>query len=301
MATVPSQLELSLRIEKEVEIDGVGMGVLSDGTAYLTGRGLARMCGIDNSMIIRINNGWSDASKKPREQKIVEILSQQGLAYVKPFIQIKTANGSVNAYPDSVCMAILEYYAFEAGSNCTQQAQKNFRLLARRSFREFIYTQVGYDPSKLIPETWRQFHDRVSLVYHTVPHGYFSVFKEVADIIVTMIRGGASVGSKFVPDISVGQHWSKHWMENQLDSVYGARIKYEHNYPDYFPQAGSNPQFPFCYPDSALAEFRRWIREKYLVGAFPKYLKDKDRDGALPPSFQELALSAIQTHLLPKK
>lgn len=33
---------MALAIEKQVEIDGVGMGVLSDGTPYLTGCGLAR-------------------------------------------------------------------------------------------------------------------------------------------------------------------------------------------------------------------------------------------------------------------
>jgi hypothetical protein len=54
-------------------------------------------------------------------------------------------------------------------------------------------------------KAWRQFHDRVALVYDSVPHGYFSVFKEAADIIVTLIRSGANIGSAFVPDISIGQ------------------------------------------------------------------------------------------------
>lgn len=36
----------SLFIEKEKEIDGVGMGVLSDGAAFLTGRGLHSFIGI---------------------------------------------------------------------------------------------------------------------------------------------------------------------------------------------------------------------------------------------------------------
>jgi hypothetical protein len=44
--TPPEQRELF--IDKQKEIDGVGMGVLSDGTAFLTGRGLARLCGISN-------------------------------------------------------------------------------------------------------------------------------------------------------------------------------------------------------------------------------------------------------------
>src|SRR5262245_15702863 len=34
----------TLFVDREKEIDGIGMGVLSDGTAFLTGRGLARLC-----------------------------------------------------------------------------------------------------------------------------------------------------------------------------------------------------------------------------------------------------------------
>ena len=43
----PDQYSLDLQIEKQIEIDGIGMGVLSNGTAFLNGRGLARLCGID--------------------------------------------------------------------------------------------------------------------------------------------------------------------------------------------------------------------------------------------------------------
>ena len=61
MTSLPSkstkgQLELDLTIVTEVEADGVGMGVLSNGAPYLTGRGLARLCGVDHSTIIKITN-----------------------------------------------------------------------------------------------------------------------------------------------------------------------------------------------------------------------------------------------------
>jgi hypothetical protein len=60
------QLNLPLGIEKEVEIDGIGMGVLTDGTPYLTARGLARMCGIDHTLILRMAQNWN--SPKRREE-----------------------------------------------------------------------------------------------------------------------------------------------------------------------------------------------------------------------------------------
>jgi len=37
---------MDLSIKHQIEIDGVGMGVLPDGTPFLTERGLARLCGV---------------------------------------------------------------------------------------------------------------------------------------------------------------------------------------------------------------------------------------------------------------
>ena len=113
------------------------------------------------------------------------------------------------------------------------------------------------------------------------------MFKEAADLIVTLIRGGADVGAHFVPDISIGIGWSKHWSTEGFDSIFGKRRKYEHDFPQYFPQAQSNPQDAWCYPDSALGEFRKWMREIYLPDKLPPYLLKKIREGALPASFAE--------------
>ena len=112
------------------------------------------------------------------------------------------------------------------------------------SKQAFIYAQVGYNPTGSANIAWQQFHDRVSLSYHTVPDGYFSVFKELADLLVTLLRQGVNIGQSFIPDISVGQRWSKHLTDQNLDSVYGPRMRYEHKYPAYFPQAASNPLKP---------------------------------------------------------
>jgi hypothetical protein len=165
--------------------------------------------------------------------------------------------------------------------------------LARRSFRDFIYTQIGYNPINQVPLAWRQFYDRVSLVYDSVPSGYFCIFKEMANVIVTLINGGAIVDSHFIPDISVGRTWSEHWKDRGFDASLGSRIQYAHNYPEYFPQAASNPQATFCYPDAALGEFRRWMREQYIPGKFPAYLSSKVRHGALTVAFSEKAVRAL--------
>ena len=107
-------------------------------------------------------------------------------------------------------------------------------------------------------------------------------------------RAGAEIDERFVVDISIGQHWSRFWDENGLAETYDVRRKYPHRYPDSHPQSKSNPQESWCYPLSALGEFRRWLQEEYLEGGkFATYLKGKVSGGSLPPSFAELALDAL--------
>jgi hypothetical protein len=212
LSTGHTQLSLNLEIVAEREIDGVGMGVFGDGNTFLTLRGLSRMCGVDNATIIRITAAWQESPLKPREKKIRELVRAQGADDSISFVAIKKNGTIYHAVPSAVCMAVLEYYAFEVKGDF-ERAAKNYRILARKGFNDFIYSQVGYNPSGEASVAWQQFHDRVSLAYHTVPDGYLSIFKEIADILVTLIRKGANLGNKFVPDISVGIHWSKYILE----------------------------------------------------------------------------------------
>lgn len=288
----PLQLDLNLEIAVEREIDGIGMGVLSDGSPFLNIRGLANMCGVDSSMITRITSDWIATPLKPREQKIRELVRAQGADDSIAFIAIEKSGTINHIIPSAVCMAILEYYAFEAKTSNDKAAQ-SFRLLARKGFQHFIYAQVGYNPSGAPSVAWQQFHDRVSLSYHTVPNGYFSIFKEIADLLVTMIREGADLGKSFIPDISVGIAWAKYWKSESLEVVYGERRQYDHNYPDYFPQALSNPQPAYCYPDDALGEFRRWVRERYIPKQLPNYLNTKVQQGAIPAKKAQAAIEAF--------
>ena len=52
------QGRLDINIDKQIEMDGVGMGVLTDGTAFLTGRGLARLTGVHHSQIQDISSRY---------------------------------------------------------------------------------------------------------------------------------------------------------------------------------------------------------------------------------------------------
>jgi hypothetical protein len=285
-----AQLRLNLEIIAEREIDGVGMGVLSDGTPFLSLRGLARMTGVDNANMIRITEEWTEATPKPRVAKIKELVREQGYDDTTAFIPVERKGTLHHAVPDAVCMAVLEYYAFHA-QDAKDQARKAYRTLARKGFRDFIYAQVGYNPTGSADIAWQQFHDRVSLTHPVVPDGFFCVFQEISGMFVTLIQNGVNPGKKFIPDISVGIHWGRKWAAENMDIVYGDRVKFPQNYPSYFPQAEANPHDTFCYPNEALAEFRSWLQSTYIPKKMPDYLNTKVKQGQIP---SKLATSAIE-------
>ncbi|MCB1540458.1 MAG: hypothetical protein KDJ25_06285 [Rhodoblastus sp.] len=287
-----SQGVLDLGIEKDTDVNGIGMGVLSDGTPYLNQRGLAALCGVQNAHIGNISAEWIGSDDKPRIRSIKAILSKMGVVSPVAHYEI-IAKGKVNyCYPADVCIAVLEYYAFDAGANCQPQARDNFRILAGTKLRDLIYSQVGYDPSGR--HKFEKWHERIALNFQSAPKGYFHVFNEAHTIIYELIVAGADIGEKFVVDISIGQHWSKHWDDNDLSNQYGERGKYPHRYPDSHPQAKSNPQESWCYPLAALPEFREWLQNTYIEGGkFAKYLSGKVQQGQLPPSFAQLAITAL--------
>jgi hypothetical protein len=105
---------------------------------------------------------------------------------------------------------------------------------------------------------------------------------------------------KNVVDISIGQHWSKYWIDHELASIYPARKRYPHRYPDSHPQSKSNPQESWCYPLEALGAYRQWLQDVYIEGGkFKSYLAGKVAKGDLAPSVAHLAITALAQPQLP--
>lgn len=160
---------------------------------------------------------------------------------------------------------------------------------------------TGLDPRDRV---WQQFEDRVSLVYDNVPVGYFAIFNEISSMFATLIIGGANFGTKMILDISVGLKWGHYWRTNNLEAQFGSRAKFDHGFPSYFPQSWSNPQKANCYPDAALAEFRRWLREEYMERDLPAYLKDQVRQNRIPAAIATNTMDALahnrRTRALPQ-
>lgn len=288
-----AQGELQLEALDGSKINPWGMGVLADGTPFLTQRGLATLCGVENAHIGTISSQWKDPLPKPRINKIRDILLREGLAFTEAHEPVRVGGRLIYAYPEEICLAVIEYYAFEAGQFCQSEAKDNFRVLARKGFREAIYELLDYNPKKRFDNQWRPFHDRLSLVYNNAPDGYFSIFKESAELTLTLGQNGIFANDKLIPDISVGKCWSHHWSKQGLSKTLGEPLRYRHNYPGYFPQAVSNPQTPWAYPEAALGEFKRWLREDYIRGGkFAGYVNSQINKKAISKDAANKALAA---------
>ena len=287
----PSQGVFHLDIELAKDVNGIGMGVLSDGTPYLNQRGLAALCGVQNAHIGTISSQWGD-DDKPRIKAIRSNLAKAGFTSAAAHIELIHNGQPHYCYPAEICLAVLEYYAFDAGSNCQPEARDNFRLLAGSKLREMIYSQVGYDPAHL--KRFDKWHERIALNYQSAPRGFFHVFNEAHTVVYELILAGADIGEKNVVDISIGQHWSKYWTDDDLTAAYGDRTRYPHSYPDSHPQAKSNPQESWCYPLVALGAYRAWLQDVYIEGGkFSAYLKGKVSKGEIAPSVAQLAVTAL--------
>jgi len=307
LAAPPQQFPLDLGIEIERSIGGVEMGVLENGMPYLTQRGISTITGGARSTIYDIVKEWEErhndwVSGKDRISFFQKYLNENG--FDEPTLHVETVQaGSIHyAYPDVVCMAFLEYFAFEAKGDNTK-AVESYRRFASFGLRKFIYEALGYSPEQKVLDSWRHFHDRVDMTATSVPLGYFSIFKEIAIMLVPMIRAGIFISDKVVPDISVGRAWSEYWEAANLAAKYGDRTRYDHEYPLYYPQAKSNPQPAFCYPEEALGAFRGWLNKTYIASKFPAYMLGQTKKGSVPLALANKALGAFGAQQLeaPKK
>ncbi|MFK3656249.1 hypothetical protein [Escherichia coli] len=158
-------IPLDLDVKQEAVINGIEMGVLDNGIPYLTQNGLANVCGVQRLRIKEITDEWAQSVengifKKGRMTFIGTYLLNEGFTDEKLYIPIIRNGVEYHAYPDVVCMAILEYYAFEAKQAESETAIRSYRELAKKGLKTFIYEALKYQPE----DPWRHYHDRVSLL-----------------------------------------------------------------------------------------------------------------------------------------
>lgn len=93
------QLQMELYPIKEADVDGIQMGVMNDGSPFLTQRGLARLCGVDHAALLRLASNWDDERTKPRGQFIDQKLREQGLNLNRLFHKTVIQQHETNTRP----------------------------------------------------------------------------------------------------------------------------------------------------------------------------------------------------------
>lgn len=279
------QLLLPMKVAFSQVVDDLEMGILQDGRAYLSGRSLAKLCGVYPGTINQQGINWRGGIRQGRLAKMLE-----AAGITRNQLHFDTGTREYG-YTDDVCIIFLEYYAYEA-TPPSKTAARMYRQLSRAGIRAFIYHALGKDPlgrqRGAANDHWSKFQDRFLL--NSVPSGYFSVFQEMAQWIMVAAQKGLKVDEQTVPDISIGSCWAKHWKAQGLAKQYGEHQQHPHVYPDYFPQARAQEDIKAnVYPSAALGEFRVWMETVYIPEKFPEYLAKK-----VPADMKKLILAAVE-------
>lgn len=82
------QLEIKFNVVKSTEVDGIEMGVLDDETPFLTGRGLARFCGIAASTLFEWGEIAPLEGDRLRMGKMATLLTEHGFDGDRLFLKV---------------------------------------------------------------------------------------------------------------------------------------------------------------------------------------------------------------------
>lgn len=211
------------QVVNQAEVDGIEMGVTEDGTPFLTGRGLATVCGISASTL----NEWGEivpvTGDRFRAGKLAKLLIDHGFGGDRFFQKLIYKGQEANAYPDAVCIAFLEYYGFEAGERCTEEAKNNYRILARKSLQDYIYRHTGYKSSQVsdVPLLYTSTYIRrlENMRDHQVDDELWTTFREGAEVLLFVEKDlRVPVDKMDLCDGSIGSHWgayrqAKEWAD----------------------------------------------------------------------------------------
>ena len=281
-------LSSHLEVVQSIEISGfpIEVGILKDGTPFLSGRGLARACGISNSTLV----GWGEFAPQlgdsHRAGKMANLLVTYGYKGDRLFSRIPDGTkfegkANVSAYPYKVCMAFLDYYAFEANK---EEARNSLRILSEKQLPQFIYAALSQPPQLAIKPQPAPFRDRPSR--DGIPVGYFTVSQLASEETVRSLPTVLAFDSPALLYLNIDKAWSRHWNIKKLREHYGERLLFPNITVDYFSQNNT-----YIYPTSALDAFKQWFNLKYIPERFPSYLQRKIK--------QRASLEAYG-HLLPQ-
>ena len=123
---IMSDLILSEEIKAEFTVN-------ADGSTTTTIRGAARLAGV-NEKALRYQFSTAEKSAPKLAQKLME----HGF---------NPAEFSTNGITEVALSVILEFYSFDAGARCTQQARLVYKAFASIGIRTWLQQQLDYKPT----------------------------------------------------------------------------------------------------------------------------------------------------------
>ena len=208
----------------------------------------------DVCKVLDISNASDAVSRLDDDEKLTSVLPIAG------------QNRSVNLVNESGLYALV----FKSRKPSAGKFRKWITKDVIPSIRKKGY--YGKIDRSVLPNFIERYKDN----YHKLPKDHFSVISEMyARLYIELEKVGYVVpdrgahGKQMMPDISVGQHFSKFLQDNNSE-FYDKRKKYPHTFPD------GKVKDAYMYHIDALPMFIRFINEDWIPNHAHKYFKDKD-------------------------
>lgn len=268
----------NLEVIQAVELSGfpIEVGILPDGTPFMSGRELARACGISNSTLV----GWGETTPqlgdRHRAGKMAELLATYGYSGDRFFVPIPDGTkfggrANVSAYPYKVCMAFLDYYAFEANK---EEARNSLRVLSEKQLPQFIHEAVKEQPSLQTqpapPRVKAASPFQTRPLRNGVPIGYFTVGQVMTGEQARSLSTLSMTELHTALLTNIDKAWNRYWTIQQLALDYGDRFPI----PQLISYDWARPR-QYVYPTAALEPFGNWLNRQYIPERFPSYLQRK--------------------------
>lgn len=267
-------LTANLEVIQSIVVTGfpIEVGLLRDGTPFLSGRGLAKACGISNSTLVSWGEVAPQVGAKYRAGKLANLLATYHYNGDRLFFRLPSEvkfGGKVNvsAYPYQVCMAFLDYYAFVANK---EVARNSLRILSEQQLPNFICNAIAQQPTSPPPETHQTESD--CPLRGKVPSNYFGVFQITSRGELGTAQNRLAFDRPIANPRNIEKAWSQYWHIHRLWERHGKRVPYLRKSLDCSPQLTADGYLKtYLYPASALGDFKRWFCLNYIPDRFPSY------------------------------
>lgn len=130
---------------------------------------------------------------------------------------------------------------------------------------------VAIAPARHALRTYTERIIVANLTRDEIPEGYWTVFHESSDLLITAEQLYAALGLEMdkydLLDGSIGIQWPKY---RERQDWAGTRIRYTHHFP---PGDARGDQLAWAYPNHEIFQFRLWLRTIYTRSLFVEYIR----------------------------